>query len=130
MEALLHRHAAPLMIIPIANITTTSIAKALAPINASYPLTARKVLNAVSKVLKFAKVRELRATADEADWRGTFEHVWAPAKAGPHHRALAYVEVPSLMERLRGQLPCYRAGPAHADPVCVSHRRSPGHAVG
>jgi integrase len=92
---MLNRHAAPLMSMPIADVNTPAIARALAPINAKHPLTARQALN-----LKYAKVHGLRATADDADWKDTFSHIWAPAKAGPHHRALPYTEVPALFAHL------------------------------
>jgi hypothetical protein len=119
MVAMLKRHAAPLMAMPIADVNTPVIARALTPINATRPLTARKVLSGVAKVLKYAKVHRLRLTADDADWRDVFSHIWAPAKAGPHHRALSYAEIPALYARL-STYDRARASPANAHPVRVT----------
>jgi integrase len=96
MVALLKLRAAPLMCQPIAAVDTDAIARALAPINGQNPRTARRALRAVSKILRFAKVKGLRATGDDADWKDAFEHIWAPAKPGSHQEALPYADVPAF----------------------------------
>jgi integrase len=100
MAKLLTRHAAPLLNMPIADVNTPAIANALAAVNTAHPLTARQALNGIRKILKYAKVHGLRTTADDADWHDVFAHIWAPAKAGPHHRALPYTEIGELYARL------------------------------
>jgi integrase len=99
--ALIKRHAGMIMPYAIGDVDTKIIAKALAPVNASTPRTARRALSAVSKILRYAKVHGLRATGDDADWRDTFEHIWAQAPKSTHHRALPYKDVPALFARLQ-----------------------------
>jgi integrase len=98
--ALLKRHAGMIMPLPIGAVDTKIIAKALAPVNASTPRTARRMLSAVAKILRYAKTHGLRATGDDADWRDVFENIWAQAPRGAHHRALPYGRVPALFARL------------------------------
>jgi integrase len=93
---LLERHASALMPLPIGNVNTKIIEKALAPVNANTPRTARRTLSAVGKILRYAKVHGLRETGDDADWRGVFELIWAAPPKGSHHRAMPYKDVPAL----------------------------------
>jgi integrase len=101
MQAILRRHAAPLFAMPIGIIDTHTIARVLAPINAKHPFTARCALRGISKVLRYAKVMRLRATADDADWADVFEHLWAELKPSVHCAALPYAEIPALMATLK-----------------------------
>jgi integrase len=94
--ALLKHHGGALMPLPISSIDTKIIARALACVNANTPRTARRTLSAVAKILRYAKVHGLRATGDDADWRGVFEHTWAAPPKGSHHRAMPYKDVPAL----------------------------------
>jgi integrase len=99
---LIERHASMIMPLPIADVDTKSIARALDAVNSTYPRTARRALTAVSKVLKYAKTHGLRATGDDADWKGVFDTIWAKAPRSGHHRALPYKDIPQLFARLNG----------------------------
>jgi integrase len=103
--ALLHRHAAGLMGLSMASITTPTIARALGPVKARFPLQARRTLGLVESVLNYARVKGWRDGDNPAAWRGTFAFLWDAPKAGPGHRALPYPEIPAIFRLLNQRLP-------------------------
>jgi integrase len=95
------RHTQALTNMPIAAIDTQTIARALAPLQSTYPLQAKRVLSYVARLLDFAKVKGLRTGDNPAAWRGTFALMWHVAKSDAHHAAMGYADVPEFTTRLR-----------------------------
>jgi integrase len=91
--------------LPVAEIDTPHVVKALEPIWKDKPETASRVRGRIEKVLGWATVRGFRSGDNPARWRGHLAELF-PAKgkiAKPvHHVALPYADVPTLMIELAG----------------------------
>ena len=99
-------HAALLMPIPVAEIDTTIVLKALEPIWASKTETATRVRGRIECVLDWAKVRGARAGENPARWRGHLDKLLpkpGKLKAVEHHPALPYDDVPAFILELRNR---------------------------
>jgi integrase len=94
------RHTEQLMNMSVAAIDTSAVARALAPVQSTYPLQAKRVLSYVARLLDYAKVKGLRTGDNPAAWRGTFEFMWHVAKSNAHHASMPYDDVPAFVERL------------------------------
>ena len=90
--------------LPVEAIGTDHVVKILEPIWASKPETASRVRQRVERVLSWAKVLGYREGENPAQWRGHLDHL-LPAKGKVrsvrHHPALPYLEMGTLMEKLR-----------------------------
>ncbi len=87
---------------PVADIRAAEIIDLLAPIWHSKPETARRVLQRLGVIFKFAIVREDRDRANPCD--GVAEQLGRERKGEReprHHRALPWREVPAFIEALR-----------------------------
>ncbi len=90
--------------IPVEQIDTAAVLRALQPIWAVMPETASRVRSRIELVLDFARVHGHRSGDNPAVWRGNLDHVLAsPRKlrAVEHYAALHYRDVPALMAQLR-----------------------------
>jgi integrase len=94
------RHTQALMNMSVAAIDTHAVARALAPLQSTYPLQAKRVLSYAARLLDYAKVKGLRTGDNPAAWRGTFEFMWHVAKSNAHHASMPYPDVPQFMTRL------------------------------
>jgi integrase len=98
-----HRHTQALTNMSVGGVDTQAVARALAPLQSTYPLQAKRVLSYVARLLDYAKVKGLRTGDNPAAWRGTFEYMWHVAKSDAHHAAMPYADVPKFMTRLLDQ---------------------------
>jgi integrase len=89
--------------LPVEEIATPHIVKALEPIWKTIPETANRVRGRIEKVLGWATVRGFRSGDNPARWRGhlaeLFPAVGKIAKP-KHHAALPFTDVPALMAEL------------------------------
>jgi integrase len=88
---------------PIAEINTQSVTQVLEPIWNTKPETASRVRQRMERILSWATVKELRAGANPAQWRGHLDHVFpkrSKVRSVVHHRALPPRQVPDLMAAL------------------------------
>ncbi len=90
--------------LPVAEVDTTLVLKALEPIWHTIPETASRVRGRVEAVLDWARVRGYRDGPNPALWRGHLAHL-LPARAKvqkvQHHAALPYAEMGAFMVDLR-----------------------------
>jgi integrase len=94
------------MPIPVAEIDTTIVLKALEPIWASKTETATRVRGRIECVLDWAKVRGARAGENPARWRGHLDKLLpkpGKLKVVEHHPALPYDELPTFIVELRNR---------------------------
>jgi integrase len=97
-------HAALLMPLPVAEIDTTLVMKALEAIWTTKTETATRVRGRVENILDWAKVRGLRAGENPARWRGHLDKLLpkpTKLKAVEHHPALPYTDMPAFIVDLR-----------------------------
>jgi integrase len=80
----------------VAEIDTAAVLQVLQPLWARTPETA---------LLDFAKAQGWRTGENCARWKGHLENILArrPKLAQSHHAAMAYLEVPQFMQKLRAQ---------------------------
>jgi integrase len=89
---------------PVAAITMERILEALTPLWLKKPETASRVRQRIERVLAWATVHGYRQGENPARWRGHLDHLLPPpskVRLVTHHAAMAYVEVPAFMARLR-----------------------------
>ena len=87
-------------------IETEDILKILQPIWTVRTETASRLRGRIERILSAATTRKLRGGVNPALWRGHLDTLLPqPKKVArvKHHPALAYSEVPSLIERLQGR---------------------------
>jgi integrase len=92
--------------LPVKEVDTGLILKALEPIWLSKPETASRVRGRIECILDWATAREYRTGTNPAAWRGHLRHL-LPAKSKTrkveHHAALPFDEIPAFMADLRGR---------------------------
>jgi len=104
--ATLDTYAAELLPLPVAEIDTGHIVKALEPIWTTKTETATRVRQRIEAVLDWATARKLRSGDNPARWRGHLENLLAKPtklKAVQHRAALAYDELAAFMVELRAK---------------------------
>ena len=86
------------------DIGTPHVIKVLEPIWKTKPETASRIRGRIERVLAWATVRGFRSGDNPARWRGHLQEMFPAvgkiAKVN-HHEAMPYVDVPSLMAKLR-----------------------------
>jgi integrase len=89
--------------VPVADVTTAHVHKALKPIWTVKPETANRFRGRVERVLDAAKAKGLRSGENPARWRGHLDTMLSkPSKLSRgHHKALPFSDVPSFVTRLR-----------------------------
>jgi integrase len=89
--------------LPVADIDTSLVLKALEPIWAKKPETARRVRCRIESVLDWAKTREYRKGENPARWRGHLGNLLPARGKSPvkHHPALPYADMQAFMVKLR-----------------------------
>ncbi len=106
-EATLATYADPIFgALPVAEVDTGLVMKALEAIWTEKPETASRLRGRVESVLDWATARGYRTGENPARWRGHLEKLLparAKVKAVEHHAALAYPELPKFMAALRDQ---------------------------
>ncbi len=93
-------------LLPVQEIDTALVLKALEPIWTKKPETASRVRARVERVLDWAKVRGYRDGANPALWRGHLDTLLPSLekkKRVKHHPALPFQEMPAFMKELRAQ---------------------------
>jgi integrase len=92
--------------LPVNQIDTGLVLKALEPIWTKKPETASRVRGRIASILDWAKARGHRQGENPAQWRGHLDHL-LPARANVrkvrHHAALPYAEIGSFVAELRQQ---------------------------
>jgi integrase len=92
--------------LPVNQIDTGLVLKALEPIWTKKPETASRVRGRIASILDWAKARGHRQGENPAQWRGHLDHL-LPARAKVrkvrHHAALPYAEIGSFVAELRQQ---------------------------
>ena len=92
--------------LPVAEVDTALVLKALEPIWTSKPETSSRLRGRIERVLDCARVRGYRSGENPARWRGHLDKLLPAqrkAKRVRHHPALPYTEVPAFMDRLRAR---------------------------
>ena len=90
--------------VPVAEIDTPLVLKAVQAIWSDKTETANRVRGRIEAVLNFAKVSDLRTGENPARWKGHLDQV-LPSRSSVqktiHHRALPYADLPAFMAQLR-----------------------------
>jgi integrase len=90
--------------LPVKDIDTGLVLKAVEPIWQDKTETAHRTLGRIETVLDWATVRGFRTGDNPARWKGHLAQVLpAPGADVKHHRALPYPEMPSFMAELRSR---------------------------
>ena len=91
---------------PVDEIDTEAILAVLKPIWIEKPETASRLRGRVEAVLDAAKAQGHRSGENPAAWRGHLSHLLPkrPKFKRGHHAAMAYRDVPALMEKLHSEL--------------------------
>jgi integrase len=99
----LETYAAPLWSMPVDEVETEAVLKALQPIWQEKPETASRLRGRIEAVLDAARVQGLRNGENPARWRGHLDKILPKAKklARGHHAAMPYGAVPAFVVRLR-----------------------------
>ena len=105
--ATLETYAYPVMgSLPVADIDTTLVLKALEPIWTTKTETASRVRGRIEAILDYAKVRGYRGGENPARWKGHLDHI-LPAKGDvakvEHHASLPYADMPAFWPKLQVQ---------------------------
>jgi integrase len=89
--------------VPVDQVDTHHVEKALQTIWLEKPETARRVRARIERMLDSAKAQGLRSGENPARWGGHLKSVMAahPRGARKHHAAMPYKVLPDFMERLR-----------------------------
>ena len=91
--------------IPVKDVNTDHVLKAIEPIWNKKTETASRVRGRIEVILDWARVRGYRSGDNPARWRGHVSHL-LPSRNKvqhvKHHAALPYKELPSFMKELRG----------------------------
>jgi integrase len=88
---------------PVDEIGTEAILAVLKPLWTAKPETASRLRGRIEAVLDAAKAQGHRSGENPARWRGHLSHLLPKRQklSRSHHAAMAYVDVPALMARLR-----------------------------
>lgn len=90
--------------LPVGEVKTEHVLKALNPIWRVKPETATRVRGRIEAILNWAKVHGLREGENPAQWRGHLDQLLpatSKVRRVEHHAALPYNEVPAFMALLR-----------------------------
>jgi integrase len=90
--------------LPVRDIDTALVRKALEPIWSTKPETASRLRGRIELVLDWAKVGELREGEDPARWRGHLDKLLPPTRKVRkviHLAAMPYAEMPGCLAALR-----------------------------
>jgi integrase len=89
--------------IPVDAVSTDEVLAVLKPLWTKVPETTSRLRGRIEKVLDAAKAKGHRSGENPARWRGHLDSLVPKRQrlTGGHHKALAYLEIPVLMERLR-----------------------------
>jgi integrase len=90
--------------LPVAQIDTPVLMRALQPMWEKVPTTASRARERIEGILDWATVSGYRVGANPAAWRGHLEHLLPSArKVAPivHHPAMPYQDVPAFITKLR-----------------------------
>lgn len=98
-------HASPVFgSLPVREIDTPLVLKAIEPIWHKMPETANRLRNRIEKVLDWAKARHYRDGENPATWKGNIEHILAAPddiKEDEHYPALPWEQAGEFMADLR-----------------------------
>ncbi len=99
----LETYAAPLRSRPVDEIDTAAVLAVLTPLWREKPETASRVRGRIEAVLDAAKAQGHRSGENPAAWRGHLSHLQPKRQklSRGHHAAMAYVDVPAFIARLR-----------------------------
>lgn len=91
--------------LPVSEIGTEEILKALKPIWTAKPETASRVRGRIENIMDAAKVQGLRSGENPARWRGHLDHILPKRTtlSRGHHAAMPYAELPAFMAELSGR---------------------------
>ena len=89
--------------IPVDAISTDEVLAVLKPLWTKVPETASRLRGRIEKVLDAAKAKGHRSGENPARWRGHLDSLLPKHQRlrRGHHKALSYLEIPFLVERLR-----------------------------
>lgn len=93
--------------LPVADVDTTLITRALEPIWLTKPETASRVRGRIEAVLDWAKARHFRTGENPARWRGHLDTLLAHTSKlarVKHHAALPYTDVSAFISAIREQV--------------------------
>ena len=96
-------YAGGLRKVPVAEVATDHVLGLLRPIWHTKPETASKMRQRIKMVLDHARARGLRTGDNPAEWKGHLDQMLPPAEKlkNGHLATMPYVDVPSLVTRLR-----------------------------
>jgi integrase len=88
---------------PVDEIDTAAVLAVLKPIWIEKPETASRIRGRIEAVLDAAKAQGHRSGENPATWRGHLSHLLPkrPKLKRGHHAAMAYGDIPALLEKLR-----------------------------
>jgi integrase len=89
--------------LPVNEIDTALVVRALTPIWSTKAETANRVRGRVERVLAWAEAQNLRGGENPASWTKLKYLLPLKAKAKEHHPAMPYAELPGFMTELRGR---------------------------
>ena len=84
-KSMLQNHAGAIMAMPVAEVSTEDVLKALRPIWTEKPVTAKRMRERIERVLDSAKVRGARTGENPARWRGHLSLMLPRRKAVVQH---------------------------------------------
>lgn len=90
--------------LPVADVDTTTVLRALSRIWKDKTETATRVRGRIERILDWAKVKGLREGENPARWKGHLDHLLpkpAKLKGKRHHAAMPFADVPAFMAKLR-----------------------------
>lgn len=90
--------------LPVADVDTAVVLKALSKIWQEKTETATRVRGRIERILDWARVSGLREGENPARWRGHLDHLLpkpAKLKGKRHHAAMPFADVPAFMASLR-----------------------------
>ena len=96
-------YCAPIAGMAAADVTTDDVLGVLKPLWLTKPETASRLRGRIERTLDFAKARGMRSGENQARWRGHLDALLPkrPKLTRGHHKAMAFVDVPEFMEKLR-----------------------------
>lgn len=102
-EMTLREYAKPLHDLPVAEIVMGDVKDCLMPHWQERPETADRLRSRIQAVIDYAIAHEWRTAGNPARWKGLLDKVMPKRQklTRGHHAALAYVEAPKMMAKLR-----------------------------
>jgi len=99
-------YCAPFNALPVQDVDTALVLKAIEPIWTKKPETATRVRARIEAVIDWARVRGYRSGENPARWRGHLQKLLPALKKKSrvkHHPALPYERIGEFMEKLRAE---------------------------